>query len=151
MAVPPSPAPTSTGPLVAAQVMRPPVTTVEHSAHVAAAAYLMKKSHDNALVVISDDAERRPITMICDSDVTQAVADGRDLEEARITDLHLGAVVSFSPDTPVPQVAERMLESSVAYAPVVEDGRLVGLVDLAAVCGALLTDRRARGLRDDEG
>jgi hypothetical protein len=44
-----------------------------------------------------------------------------------------------------------MLETRVAYAPVVEDGRLVGLVDLAAVCGALLTDRRSHGLRDDEG
>jgi CBS domain-containing protein len=150
MAVPPSTAPTSTARLVAGQVMRPPATTVEHSAHVAAAAYLMKKSHDNALVVISDAAARRPITMICDSDVTQAVADGRDLEETRITDLHLSEVVTFTPDTPVPEVAERMLETSVAYAPVVEDGRLVGLVDLAVVCGALLTDRRARGLRDDE-
>ncbi|MGY1593352.1 CBS domain-containing protein [Geodermatophilus sp. SYSU D00708] len=150
MAVPPSPAPTSTGPLVAAQVMRPPVTTVERSAHVAAVAYLMKKSHDNALVVISDDGERRPITVICDSDVTQAVADGRDLEETRITDLHLGEVVTFTSDTPVPQVAERMLETRVAYAPVVEEGRLVGLVDLAVVCGALLTDRRSHGLRDDE-
>jgi CBS domain-containing protein len=151
MSVRPSPAPTGTAPLVAGEVMRPPVTTVERSAHVAAVAYLMKRSHDNALVVISDDVERRPIAVICDSDVTQAVADGRDLEQTRITDLHLAEVVAFPPDTPVPEVAERMLDSRVAYAPVVEDGRLVGLVDLAVVCGALLTDRRARGLPDDEG
>ncbi|MGY1689696.1 CBS domain-containing protein [Geodermatophilus sp. SYSU D01105] len=150
MSAPPFRVPTSTGRLVAGQVMRPPVTTVERSAHVAAVAYLMKKSHDNALVVISDDAQRRPIAVICDGDVTQAVADGRDLEETRITDLHLAEVVAFTPDTPVPEVAERMLETHVAYAPVVEDGRLVGLVDLAVVCGALLLDRRARGLPDDE-
>jgi CBS domain-containing protein len=133
--------PTTTGHLSVSQVMRPPVTTVERSAHVAAAAYLMKKSHDNALVVITDGVTPEPITMICDSDVTQAVADGRDLEQARITDLRLPEMVTVAPDTPVPEAAERMLAMGVVYSPVVEDGRLVGLVDIAGICRALLTER----------
>jgi CBS domain-containing protein len=136
--------PTTTGDLSVSQVMRPPVMTVERSAHVAAVAYLMKKSHDNALVVITDGASREPVTMICDSDVTMAVAEGRDLERARITDLHLPEMVTVTPDTPVPEAAERMLAASVVYSPVVEDGRLVGLVDLAGLCRALLSERDAR-------
>ncbi len=141
MSVPPSPAPPTTGRLTVGQVMRPPVTTVERSAHVAAAAYLMKKSHDNALVVISDGATCEPVTLICDSDVTQAVADGRDLERARITDLRLPELVPLAPGTPVPEAAERMLAAGVVFAPVVADGRLVGLVDMAGMCRALLSER----------
>jgi CBS domain-containing protein len=127
------------------EVMRPPVTTVERDAHVAAAAYLMKKSHDNALVVITDGASREPVTMICDSDITQAVADGRDLEQARLNELHLPPMVLLAPDTPVPEAAERMLAAGVVYAPVVSDGTLVGLVDIAGVCRGLLVERRSSG------
>jgi CBS domain-containing protein len=136
-----TPPATPTDPTVR-DVMRPAVTTVEREAHVAAAAYLMKKSHDNALVVLRDGSSGVPVTLVCDGDVTQAVADGCDLERVRLVDLSLPEMVGLSPDTPVPEAAERMLAVSAAYAPVVEDGRLVGLVDLAAMCRGLLIGRR---------
>lgn len=132
------------------EVMRPPVTTVERDAHVAAAAYLMKKSHDNALVVITDGASREPVTLICDSDIAQAVADGRDLEQARINQLHLPPMVLLDPDTPVAEAAERMLAAGVVYSPVVAGDRLVGLVDIAGICRALLVGRRPGGTDDGE-
>jgi CBS domain-containing protein len=131
---------TTAGPASVSQVMRPPVTTVERDAHVAAAAYLMKKSHDNALVVVADGVGLEPVTLICDSDVAQAVADGRNLEEVRLTQLSLRDMVLLTPDAPVPEAARRMLDGHVAYAPVVEGRRLVGLVDLAGLCRALLGD-----------
>lgn len=135
--------PTSTGHVTAGDVMRPPVTTVERDAHLAAAAYLMKRSHDNALVVVRDGAAREPVTLVCDGDITQAVADGRDLEQTRLTALRLPELVLLEPGTPVPEAAERMLDAHVAYAPVVDGGRLVGLIDLALLCRALLTERTA--------
>ncbi len=132
---------TTTGHLTVGEVMRPPATTVERDAHVAAAAYLMKKSHDNALVVIGDWASRRPVTMICDSDVTLAVAEGRDLEQTRISDLRLPEMVTLTPDTPVPEAAQRMLAAGVVFSPVVVDGELVGLVDMSGICRALMSER----------
>jgi CBS domain-containing protein len=134
--------PASTPDPTVRDVMRPAVTTVERTAHVAAAAYLMKRSHDNALVVLRDGSTRVPVTLVCDGDITQAVADGRDLEQVRLADLALPDMVGLSPDTPVPEAAERMLEVGAAYAPVVADGGLVGLVDLAAICRGLLIGRR---------
>ena len=128
--------------LTVRDVMRPAVTTVERDAHIASAAYLMKRSHDNALVVITDGASRVPVTLVCDSDVTQAVADGRNPEETRLNQLSLPEMVGLAPGLTVPEAAERMLRVSAAYAPVVEDGRLLGLVDLAALCRGLLTERR---------
>jgi CBS domain-containing protein len=128
--------------LAVRDVMRPAVTTVERTAHVAAAAFLMKRAHDNALVVLTSGSSRVPVTLVCDGDVTRAVADGRDLERTRVVDLDLPEMVELSPDTPVPEAAERMLQADAAYAPVVEDGDLVGLVDLAALTRGLLTARR---------
>jgi predicted transcriptional regulator len=134
--------------LTVREVMRPAVTTVERDAHIASAAYLMKKSHDNALVVITDGASRVPVTLVCDSDVTQAVADGRNPEETRLNELSLPDMVGLAPDLSVAEAAERMLRVSAAYAPVVEDGRLVGLVDLAALCRGLLMERREERLAE---
>jgi len=116
--------------------MRPATTTIEPDSHLAAAAFLMKRAHDSALVVTSGDG-RVPIAVITDADVSQAVADGRDLNDTRIHQLHLSRPAVVHPGTSVTEAAERMLEL-----PVMDDGQLVGLVDMAAVCRALLDQGR---------
>ena len=142
------PDPTPAAELTVRDVMRTAVPTVERTAHVAAAAYLMKRWRGSALVVLTDGASRVPATLVCDFDVARAVADGRDPEQTRLVDLDLPEMVGLSPDTPVPEAAERMLQAAAAYAPVVEDGRLAGLVDLSALCRGLLTGRRQDRLAD---
>ena len=119
-------------------LMRDITTTVEPDSHVASAAYLMKRTHDSALVVTADLDGHLPIAVITDADVSQAVADGRDLNEIRINQLRLGPPVVVHPGTSVAEAAERMLEESMQHLAVVDNGRLVGLVDMAAVCRALL-------------
>ena len=121
--------------------MRAATTTIEPDSHVASAAFLMKRANDSALVVTSGDG-RLPIAVITDADVSQAVADGRDLNETRINQLHLSRPAPVSPGTSVAEAAGRMLELSLMHLPVVDDGRLVGLVDMAAVCRALLGQDR---------
>jgi len=123
-------------------VMRSATTTVEPDAHVASAAWLMKRANDSALVVTSDDG-RVPIAVITDADVSQAVADGRDLNDVRINELHLSRPAVVQPGTSVAEAAERMLELTLHHLPVMDDGRLVGLIDMAAVCRALLDRGRS--------
>jgi CBS domain-containing protein len=123
-------------------LMRSATTTVEPDSHVASAAYLMKRAHDSALVVTSDDG-RVPIAVITDADVSQAVADGRDLNDTRINQLHLSRPSVVHPGTSVAEAAERMLELTLQHLPVMDDGQLVGLVDMAAVCRALLDQGRS--------
>ena len=120
------------------QLMRPPATTVELGAHLAAAAYLMKKSGDSALVVTTDGRTRTPLGVITDSDITQAVADGRDLEQARISDLLARGTVDVTPGTPVEEATRLMLEMGLHHLPVVDDRGLAGIVDLADMCRALM-------------
>jgi CBS domain-containing protein len=118
-------------------MMRPPATTVEPRAHLAAAAYLMKRSGDSVLVVTTDDRTRAPLGVVTDADITQAVADGRDLEQVRISDLLARGVVDVAPGTPVDEAARLMLERGLRHLLVVDDG-LVGIIDMMDVCRALM-------------
>jgi CBS domain-containing protein len=124
------------------ELMRPATTTVEPDAHVASAAWLMKRANDSALVVTSDDG-RVPIAVITDADVSQAVADGRNLNDTRINQLHLRRPAVVQPGTSVEEAAGRMLELTTQHLTVMDDGRLVGLVDMMAVCRALLDGERS--------
>src|ERR1700746_3663190 len=69
-----------------ADVMQPPVTTVEQNDHVAAAAYLMKRANATALIVTQAQTGQ-PIGIITDADVSRAVADGKNPNDVRIYQL----------------------------------------------------------------
>ena len=121
-----------------ADLMRPAVTSIERYAHLAAAAYLMKQANDTALVVI-DDAERRvPIAVITDTDVAQAVADGKDVNNVRISDLVGRVPITVPPSTTVRDAADLMVTSHVRHLPVVDGDRLVGMVDISDACRGLM-------------
>ena len=116
-----------------ADVMRQATSTVEGTAHLAAAAYLMKHRGDTALVVTTDNADRRPIAIVTDADITQAIADGRAMECTRIIDLTLAPPLTVESGTSAREAAELMLSRRIHHLPVVEGGRLVGLVELSDV------------------
>jgi len=125
-------------PAIVGELMRPAVTTVERHAHLAAAAYLMKRAGDTAVVVTTDDASRRPIGIITETDITNAVADGKNLNDSRIDELVGPGPVTTQPGTTVHEAAELMLSAGIRHLPVVEDGRLVGIIDVSDACRALL-------------
>jgi CBS domain-containing protein len=120
------------------ELMRPAVTTVERHAHLAAAAYLMKKAGDTAVVVTTDDESRRPIGIVTETDVTHAVADGKDVNDVRIDEFVGSGPVTTQPGTAVKEAAELMLSSGIRHLPVVDDGRLVGIIDIIDACRGLL-------------
>jgi CBS domain-containing protein len=133
----------SATPLRVYDLMRPAVTSVERDAHLAAASYLMKKAGDNALVVIDDTAGRVPIAIITDTDVARTVADGKDPEDVRIRDVVSRDPITVSPETGVAEATEVMLSAHIRHLPVVEDGRLVGMVDISDASRGLLAMRGA--------
>jgi CBS domain-containing protein len=121
-----------------AQLMRPAVTTVQRHSHVAAAAYMMKHAGDTAVVVTSDDGTGRPIGIFTETDITDAVAEGKDPNESRIDELAGRVPVTVRPATTVNEAAQALLTTGIRHLPVVDDGRLVGIIDVTDVCRALL-------------
>ena len=133
-----SSAPTSLQQVTVGDVMRPATTTVETDAHLASVAFLMKRARDNALVVTPQDGVGGPLAVITDAHISQAVADGRNLEETRINQLGLPRPACVDPSMPVVEAAERMMSDRLDHLLVVSDDNLLGLVDMAAVCRVLL-------------
>jgi CBS domain-containing protein len=133
-----SPAPSSPYEVTVGELMRPATSTVETDAHPASVAFLMKRAGDSALVVTPEDGVGGPVAVITDAHISQAVADGRDLGETRVNALGLPRPLCVPPTMPVPEAAEQMLEHDLGHLPVVAEDRLLGLVDLSAVCRVLL-------------
>jgi CBS domain-containing protein len=122
----------------AADVMQSALSTVKPDDHVAAAAYLMKHGHATALVIVDDEQDRRPLGLITEADIVRAVADGKDVNDVRIHDLMTSDPTVIPGTTSVRDAAALMLAGHFRHLPVVDDGRLIGIVDIRDVCQALL-------------
>jgi len=120
-----------------ADVMRPPLTTVEQGDHAAAAAYLMKHAGASALMVMDAQTDQ-PIGIITEADIAHAVADKRDLDSTRIRDLMTLRPTVISAATSVRDAADIMVRGRFRHLPVVGDAGLIGMVDVVDVCRALI-------------
>ncbi len=125
-------------PVTVADVMRPPATTLDQNDHAAAAAYLMKHAGATALVVLDGQETNRPIGIITEADIVHAVADGKDVNDVRIHDLMTAAPTVIRATTSIRDAARIMTNDRFRHLPVVDDAGLIGMVDIAAICGALL-------------
>jgi CBS domain-containing protein len=121
----------------AADIMRPPLTTVNQNDHVAAAAYLMKHAGTTALMVLDTHADQ-PAGIITEADIAHAVADGKDVNSTRIYELMTTRPTVIATTTSVRDAAEVMTRGHFRHLPVVGDAGLVGIVDITDVCLALL-------------
>jgi CBS domain-containing protein len=122
-----------------ADVMEPPLTTVNENDHVAAAAYLMRHAGATALVVLDGHESSRPIGIITEADIVHTVADGKDVNEVRIHDLMTPRPTVIKATTSVRDAAEMMVAGHFRHLPVVNDkSALTGIVDIRDVCRALL-------------
>jgi CBS domain-containing protein len=131
---PSAPPPTSVG-----QVMRPALTTVEQDAHVAAAAYLMKRAGATAVVIIDNAQTKRPLGIITEADIVRVVADGKDVNDVRVRDLMTSSPIVCQATTNIRDAGESMLAGQFRHLPVVDEAGLVGIVDIGDVSRALLS------------
>jgi uncharacterized protein (DUF427 family)/CBS domain-containing protein len=128
----------------AAELMRAAVVSVERDAHLAAVAYLMRRAGETSLVVVNDTEQRTPLAVVTDTDVAQAIADGHDPNELRLSDLVQRDPITVSPGTPLTRAANVMVSAGIRHLPVVEEGRLLGMVDISDACRALVAMQAGR-------
>jgi CBS domain-containing protein len=119
--------------LTARDLMRPPVASVSLQDHLAAAAYLMRHRHSDTVVVTSDDDAETPVAVVTAADITRATARGLDPEQLRLFELVTHRIAAVGPMTAATDAATAMRSYGVRYLPVVDDGRLVGLLHLRDV------------------
>jgi CBS domain-containing protein len=120
-----------------ADIMRPPVTTVEQNDHLGAAAYLMKRAGATALIVTQAQTGK-PVGIITEADISHAVADGKNPNDVRIYQLMTADPTVVSTTASIRDAAKVMTRGRFRHLPVMGDVGLVGIVDITDVCSALL-------------
>ena len=124
-------------PATAADIMRPPLTTVARQDHAAAAAYLMKHAGATALMVL-DAQTGQPVGILTEADIAHAVADGKDVNSIRIYELMTPRPTVINTTTSVRDAAKIMTSGHFRHLPVVGDAGLAGIIDITDVSRALL-------------
>lgn len=114
-------------------VMTARPVALEDEASVVEAARAMRDGDFGFVVILKE--EGGPICgVVTDRDITiRVVSEGVDPRSVRLADICEGDVVTVGPDEPVDMVATLMREKAIRRVPVVEGGRLVGVVSLGDI------------------
>jgi CBS domain-containing protein len=101
------------------------------SASVVEAAQLMREQHIGSLPVTEDE---RLVGMITDRDITtRVVAESAVPETTSVGDVYSRELISVEPDSDLDEALQLMARHQVRRLPVVENGRLVGVVAQADI------------------
>jgi CBS domain-containing protein len=113
------------------------------SASVVEAARLMRDEHVGSLPITDGDTL---VGMITDRDITtRVVAEAADLATSSVGDVYSQDLISVEPDKDLDEALTLMARHQVRRLPVVEDGRLVGIVAQADIALALSEDEKKTG------
>src|SRR5438034_9489954 len=105
--------------------------SVGASASVVEAARLMREQHIGSLPVTEDE---RLVGMITDRDITtRVVAESAGPEATSVGDVYSRDLISVEPDKDLDEALKLMVRHQVRRLPVVESGRLVGMVAQADI------------------
>jgi CBS domain-containing protein len=113
------------------------------SASVVEAAQLMRDEHIGSLPITDGDTL---VGLITDRDITtRVVAEGADLAATSVGDVYSQDLVSVEPDKDLEEALGLMARHQVRRLPVVENGRLVGIVAQADIALILKEDETRTG------
>lgn len=108
------------------------VTTIRPEAAVSTVVRRLKLEGIGALVVSEDSVQ--VVGIISERDIVRGLAeDGAELMEKRVLDLMTSPVKTCSLDANIKDIMGVMTRSRIRHLPVVEEGRLVGIISIGDV------------------
>jgi len=120
-------------------IMSSKVKTIEGSSPVLEAAILMEKSKIGSLVITSRGV---PVGIVTEGDISRAVAKRLDVAKVQAKSIMGKPLITAKREMRVEEAAKLMADSHVKKLPVVDYGRLVGMVtqtDIVAASFSLVT------------
>ncbi len=113
--------------------------TIEPSGRAADAVATMASQNLGSLVVVEDG---RMTGMLSFHELLQALAKrGGALGDLKVGDIMVREPVTASPDMEVNDLRRTMLESGARYLPVMQDGKLLGVISFRDVAKAVLEEQ----------
>jgi predicted unusual protein kinase regulating ubiquinone biosynthesis (AarF/ABC1/UbiB family)/CBS domain-containing protein len=124
--------------MLASEAMQTDVLTVGADDTVAEAARTLKKHGQSAALVVGGDG--RPLGIITETDIVGLVVDGADPATAQVRSRMTGPLITIGPDTTVERARELMSRNTIRHLPVVDSGKLVGLVTMDSALARAVTE-----------
>jgi CBS domain-containing protein len=116
------------------ELMTKQPTTVQPDATLGEVATLMKQEDCGSIPVVEDG---RLVGIVTDRDiVVRGIASGADAKTQRVSKVMSSDPVTVSPDDDVADAEMKMADRQIRRLPVVEDGKLVGIVVTAQIARA---------------
>lgn len=107
-------------------IMTKAVKTIKVGANILEAVRKMNKFNIGSLVVVDG---KRPVGILTERDILRKIVDQSiDPSVVRVKEVMSSPLVTVSPDVGVEEAAGLMAKRGIKKLPVVEDGRLVGIV-----------------------
>ena len=119
-------------------IMSRNVKTIENNATILDAAKAMAKWEIGSLVIVE---RKTPVGIVTEGDISRAVAKGSDPRKTPVT-IGKKRLVSVPPGERVEVAAKKMADAGIKKLPVMEDGKLVGILtqtDIVSSSFALVT------------
>ncbi len=115
------------------------VATTRPDATIADAAKLLKERNVGALVITTEDG--RLAGILSERDLVRGLPDhGADLLALKVKDRMTAEVTTCSPDDRVDAIMKLMTDGRFRHLPVVEEGKLVGIVSIGDVVKSRLEE-----------
>ncbi len=112
-------------------IMTQNVITVQENNSLGRAAELMRQYNIGILPVVSD---RKVLGVITDRDiVTRAVAKGKDISLLKVSDCMSKSTVFANPEQEIDSAVKTMAAQQIRRVPVMDEGRLCGIVSLGDI------------------
>ncbi len=114
-------------------IMSSKVKTIEGSSSILEAAVLMDKSRIGSLVIIGRGG---PVGIVTEGDISRAVAKRLEVAKVHVESIMSKPLITAKREMRVEEAAKLMADSHVKKLPVVDYGRLVGMVTQTDIVGA---------------
>jgi len=112
-------------------IMTKPVVTIDESKTVKFAGELMKKTRKGTLIVTR---KNKPVGIITDSDmIRKIIAKNAKPSELRVKVIMSKPLVTIKPDDDIVEATRKMKRSNIKRLPVVEGGKVVGVLSLTDI------------------
>jgi isocitrate dehydrogenase len=115
--------------------MSPAVVRVPADASLRDAARVMSEAGIGSVVVEAD-----PDGLVTERDLLRPIADGTNIDEARVLDYVASGHPTIPPETPLNDAARRMVERGVRHCLVARDGETVGVLSMRDIVRLLDVD-----------
>ena len=132
---------------VVRDIMTKNIVVIDHDKNAVEAARIMTEKGISSLFVVKDN---NPVGIVTERDFIKKVcAKGLPVDEVKMGDIMSKILTTAEPETPIEVAVQRMVNHKIRRLPVMENGKLVGIITVTDLAKHLRTTLLLEGALSD--